>query len=246
MRNYKSIVTITWKFESDKGDEGTLDYAKEQIARIMNCDPQGDEFADFSVQVAITPLKDAKKLKHIHSYDLDEIFPYVTTEDKKQTFVVDGEPYIVKMNSDRYQVFKENRFCVACGIEGKQMVLDINPGDHSPHFNLYGEENGRLVLMTKDHIIPKSQGGGDELGNIQTMCHICNNLKGCHNLTLEQIRELRQLCNNEDKISKKKLRELVNSRREDMVRVPIANQISDSKHVRKVEETVLDTDMISS
>ena len=31
--------------------------------------------------------------------------------------------------------------------------------------------------MTKDHIIPKSKGGKNELSNYQTMCTYCNNEK---------------------------------------------------------------------
>lgn len=32
--------------------------------------------------------------------------------------------------------------------------------------------------MTKDHIIPKSKGGIDDLSNYQTMCERCNKEKG--------------------------------------------------------------------
>lgn len=40
------------------------------------------------------------------------------------------------------------------------------------------DENGKEVLMTKDHIIPKSKGGADDISNYQTMCERCNEAKG--------------------------------------------------------------------
>lgn len=51
--------------------------------------------------------------------------------------------------------------------------------DKSFHLNLYAiDENGKEVLMTKDHIIPKSKGGADDISNYQTMCERCNEAKG--------------------------------------------------------------------
>lgn len=200
MSTYKAIATITWKFESDKPLEECLEFAKAQLEKIVDCSPYGDEFDGFSVQMDIAPMKERKKLIHIATYPLDEILPFITTEDQRKEFIVDGQPYLVRMNSDRYHVFKDNRFCISCGLEGKHMVLDINPGDQSPHFNLYTEENGRLVLMTKDHKHPKSKGGEDALDNYQTMCCVCNNLKGAYDLTLEDCRRLRDLYKNEAKL----------------------------------------------
>ena len=40
------------------------------------------------------------------------------------------------------------------------------------------DDNGQEVLITKDHIIPKSKGGKDKLDNYQTMCVRCNKRKG--------------------------------------------------------------------
>lgn len=220
MATYKAIATITWKFDSDKPLQECLDYAKQQLEAIMDCSPYGDDYDSFCVQMDIAPMKERKKLIHLATYDVDEIFKHITTEDKKREYVVDGVSYMVRMNSDRYFVFQKNRICVACGLVGTKMILDINPGDQSPHFNLYGEENGRLVLMTKDHIVPKSKGGKDELLNYETMCCICNNLKGAYSLSKCQISELRRLYKNEDKIPRKELRDLINEVRAKFTQSP--------------------------
>lgn len=39
------------------------------------------------------------------------------------------------------------------------------------------DENGKEVLMTKDHVIPKSKGGANDISNYQTMCKRCNEAK---------------------------------------------------------------------
>ena len=45
-------------------------------------------------------------------------------------------------------------------------------------FGLYARKDGELILMTKDHIVPKSHGGTNASNNLQTMCEECNNNKG--------------------------------------------------------------------
>lgn len=216
MPTYKSIVTLTWKFESHLSEEECLNKAKQQLDEILNTKPQGADYDGFAVQVDLAKMKDRKKLVHLGMFALDDVFPHITIEDLKKDFVIDGKVYQVRMNSDRYHVFKNNPSCVSCGIEGKHMVLDMNPGDSSPHFNLYAEEHGRLVLMTKDHILAKSKGGLDALENYATMCSVCNNLKGNFDLTNSQVAELRILHNNEAKIPRKELRDLINQVRSEM------------------------------
>lgn len=145
----------------------------------------------------------------------DDVLPFITNDDTKREYVIDGIKHEVRMNSHRYFIFKASPCCAACGVVGTKMLLEQHPNDKSPHFNLYAVEDGELVLMTKDHIRAKSFGGEDRHSNYQTMCAICNNLKGNDNLTLADINRLRQLFNDHKKrLTKKKLNELINKERQ--------------------------------
>lgn len=92
----------------------------------------------------------------------------------------DGD--MMSLGSQRYQVFAKSCTCVTCGIVGSFMAKEKCSGSSLQdkwHFNLYAINNqGKEVLMTKDHIIPKSKGGPDTLTNYQTMCERCNSKKG--------------------------------------------------------------------
>lgn len=230
MATYKSIVTVTWQFESDEPFDKSLEYAKQQIETILE-HPHGGDFEGFFVQLDLAKMKDRKKLIHLATFKLDDVLPYITLEDSRREYLVGDAVYQVRMNSDRYFVFHRSRFCVACGIEGVHMALDMNPGDQSPHFNLYAEESGRMVLMTKDHILAKSRGGKDELENYQVMCSTCNNLKGHYDLNPEQVRELRCIYNNEQKLPRTDLRRLIEETRKRMV----------ESNKNEVEKTIIRT-----
>ena len=92
--------------------------------------------------------------------------------------VLDGEE--IKANSQRLQLFYTKGFkCVVCGAEGKFFIMVRAEKEKRFHLELIGETpDGKLVMMTKDHIVPKSLGGKDELENYQTMCTTCNVAKG--------------------------------------------------------------------
>lgn len=103
-----------------------------------------------------------------------------TLENKKpKKQIVNG--ILVKMTSQRYKLFKEKGCdCVSCGVKGSFFAIEKTKGqaDETYHLNLYAiDNNGNQVLMTKDHILPKSKGGKNSLINYQPMCVICNNLK---------------------------------------------------------------------
>lgn len=120
--------------------------------------------------------------KSIHSIEevREKVMPYNTGE--KGTIIIDFDGDPLKANSQRYTLFFTKGFkCVKCGIEGKYFAKERDPSSNSDkyHLNLYAlDENGKEVLMTKDHIIPKSKGGKNKLENYQTMCCICNKKKG--------------------------------------------------------------------
>lgn len=108
----------------------------------------------------------------------------------------------LSLHSPRLAMFRDNPACVRCGLEGlyfamersaKQVKTQVpgtgrhervwrackNTTDRQWHLNLYAmREDGTEVLMTKDHIHPRSLGGPNELGNYQTMCQPCNGKKG--------------------------------------------------------------------
>lgn len=91
---------------------------------------------------------------------------------------------VVGTSSLRLLTFKEKgHVCVQCGIEGTHFAIERNyseRGTNKPyHINLYATKpDGTEVLMTCDHIHPKSLGGKNELANTQTMCGPCNWKKG--------------------------------------------------------------------
>ena len=112
--------------------------------------------------------------------------------------IFDGDS--MSMGSQRYYTFLKSLECCKCGLVGvffakERSAKTIKRPDGSKyqvaisepyHFNLYAVRkfepkapHKRLdVLMTKDHIIPRSKGGPDELDNYRTMCSPCNGKRG--------------------------------------------------------------------
>ena len=147
---------------------------------------------EVSAEAAGAVARNVYGATHLGEVPFDEVFPFVTMEKTRRAYVVGGQTYSVKLDSQRYHLFKVSRTCAACGLIGTKLMLDISPGARSPHFNLYGEEGDELVLMTQDHVVPASLGGPDTPENLRPMCSPCNVARGNNaDLTLEQIRERR-------------------------------------------------------
>jgi 5-methylcytosine-specific restriction endonuclease McrA len=111
-----------------------------------------------------------------------ELQPYIGTEKPRRKLLANtGEEFSVNMDSDRLECFRRSNVCVTCGIVG--VIFLLNAADRkgvkeNPHLNLFGIDGDEFILMTKDHIIPSSKGGRDDITNLQTMCFRCNTAKG--------------------------------------------------------------------
>ncbi len=127
---------------------------------------------------------------------------------RKKNKKIEIQGYSIKVNDDRYLNFIKNGFkCAKCGLEGKYVKLECNC-KHGNHLNVYGiNEEGKEVLLTKDHIYPKSKGGLDNINNYQVLCEKCNiNKKDNSPLTLVQAL-------NEGKATKKSVENAVKEHR---------------------------------
>ena len=124
-----------------------------------------------------------KGLRRKENLTIEEVYNAVKDvlfepEDKKAMVVINGDK--IKGNSQRFQTFfTKGLKCACCGIEGKYFGKEKDFNAARYHLNLYAlDESGNVVLMTKDHIVPRSKGGASELYNYQTMCVKCNIAKG--------------------------------------------------------------------
>lgn len=97
---------------------------------------------------------------------------------------------IAKISSERLTTFKKNTSCVCCGIEGSyfKKTQVVGKDRNSYHLNMYAVDGDKEILMTKDHVIPKSKGGTDSLDNYVTACVVCNNIKNSSLLSWDELR----------------------------------------------------------
>lgn len=121
------------------------------------------------------------KLVRKSTHNIDDVYNAVKDvlfEKDRTKVLFDGDK--IKGNSQRYQTFfTKGTKCVCCGIEGQFFAKEKGKKCKSYHLNLYAlDEDGNEVLMTNDHIIPKSKGGTDHISNYQPMCEVCNMKKG--------------------------------------------------------------------
>lgn len=70
--------------------------------------------------------------------------------------------------------------CKGCGHTILFFAVQRNKIDGGDSYHINGwtiKGKGNIVLMTRDHIIPKSLGGSNDVSNSQVMCTKCNSNK---------------------------------------------------------------------
>jgi hypothetical protein len=97
--------------------------------------------------------------------------------------------------------------CWECNRLANCWIVEKGKNDRigSPNLNLYSKgEDGSYMLMTRDHIIPRSYGGVDAVENLRMACSQCNSDRGneINQLDMEFLRAHPELL----KLSKRKLK----------------------------------------
>lgn len=107
------------------------------------------------------------------SFTVNEILKYIAGNPKP--IGLKG----VRIRRHRFLNFLYNgTACQKCGIEGKIFILK-KIDKKEKHLNLFADlGKGKMMLINKDHILPRSFGGVDCIHNLQVLCQKCNTTKG--------------------------------------------------------------------
>ncbi len=117
----------------------------------------------------------------VATFALDEILPLIGKID-----IASIRDFSVRLLSWRYQVYAlKGTTCVTCGLKAEYFAFERERSQtHAlPHLNLYAlklsnsKKSMVEVMITIDHIIPKSKGGTNDMTNLQPMCSRCNQKK---------------------------------------------------------------------
>lgn len=101
--------------------------------------------------------------------------------------------YKVDISGIKYHILKKQQRCQCCSVRLNRAFLEIDKQNSNTDKTVYliafyAQTLTHLVLMTRDHIIPKSKCGQNSIDNAQTLCYNCNCIKSDTSLTLKQIR----------------------------------------------------------
>jgi 5-methylcytosine-specific restriction endonuclease McrA len=222
MSKYRISANLVWDVESDSDFKTVREIAQQQLKEVLANSSLASKLS-FKSHVGLNKLRDKPKFWIIGEFKPEEVLPFVTMSETRKEYTIDGKTYMVRMNSHRYFTFARSLACASCGIKGSKMILETHNSIH-PHFNLYAEEDGNLVLMTKDHIKPRCNGGESNYANYQTLCCICNGIKGSHDISLSDLNKLRQIYKENKKLSSKKLYALIEEAKKTLLEAKVSLQ----------------------
>jgi len=124
----------------------------------------------------------AHHLERVATFSKEEVLPFVPEWSNRTTVIKRFAGHKISLSRLRYRMFAlKGTRCVKCGIEGTFLALERHKDakekgkEKKYHFNVYAiDSNGEEVMLTVDHIKPRSKGGTNKMKNLQPMCESCN------------------------------------------------------------------------
>lgn len=144
-------------------------------------------------QYVLNDFPTARQHKQTKWWKRDDFYQATYLRIKERISVKDGlaligQSYVmygakITTDSKRLRLIQNKKYmgCVCCGAKLTHFNIERQRSDTNGFFCLapYATmENGREILLTWDHIVPKALGGSDHGDNSQIMCMKCNNEKG--------------------------------------------------------------------
>ena len=101
-------------------------------------------------------------------------------EDSRAKRNIDGVKISAPSGVELWQHCKDNYkplTCWTCGVTADRFIVKHHPKDmlKPPVLELFAHTGKSLVMMTRDHIIPASLGGVNDVENLRPGCEKCNN-----------------------------------------------------------------------
>ena len=120
-----------------------------------------------------------KRYKLLEFDRLQDTLKLLVTSKPLGRVLIQGYP--IWTDTDRYEsLYVHGCKCAKCGLEASFAAIEKETYSKDKfHINIYGtrKEDGKHILLTKDHIYPRAMGGLDIMENYQTLCSSCNGKK---------------------------------------------------------------------
>jgi len=89
--------------------------------------------------------------------------------------------YLFVHRKKRFRTFHEiGTTCLKCSLRSTHLLIWHEKNIPAAiHYDYAGRRtwSDDLIIMTLDHIVPKSKGGSDKAHNLQPLCYTCNKNK---------------------------------------------------------------------
>ena len=234
---YEIETKIKWKYNSKKNKEQVQQQVFDEMAKIFS----DLNYNNFDLVVSIKEKSTSSELVKIKEFTWNQIKHEIYKSKNNFSFSHKGKKLYVKMNNQRFFLFRENNKCVCCGLEGNTIVCEKNLNDVTPHLNLYAVKNDKYILLTKDHINPKCVGGKDKHSNYQTMCSLCNNLKGHSYLSIKNLKKIRNIYDRHKNGNKKKLHDLIDKAKAKLSHKPNITEYQSAEYIKSLSGDAVKT-----